>query len=144
MIFFTDRDLGSLFPRILSDAGIHVEKHDDHFPHNTPDEVWLPKVGGYGWFVVSRDKRIRYRHNELNAVMLAGVGLFLVVGHSNHRTLAENFVSCIHKIDRFLTKHSPPFIAKVYAPPPEQRQRGSRKTGRVELWLSGQAWLGRS
>ena len=50
MIFFTDRDLGSLFPKILSDAGIHVEKHDAHFPDNTPDDVWLPEVGGNGWF----------------------------------------------------------------------------------------------
>ena len=41
MIFFADRDLGSLFPQILSDAGIHVERHDDHFPNNTPDDIWL-------------------------------------------------------------------------------------------------------
>ena len=144
MIFFTDRDLGSLFPQILSDAGIHVEKHDAHFPDNTPDDVWLPEVGGNGWFVVSKDKRIRYRQNELNAVMRAGVGLFLVVGHANHRTLAENFVSCIHKIERFLNRHSPPFVAKIYLPPSEQKRRGSRKTGRAELWLSREAWLERA
>ena len=142
MIFFTDRDLGSLFPQILSDAGIRVEKHDDHFPdNNTPDDLWLPVVGRNKWFAISKDKRIRYRQNELDAVMRAGVGLFLIIGHARQSVLADNFVACIHKINRFVKKQSPPFIAKVYQPPPEQKRRGSRKTGRVELWLSYQDWL---
>ena len=144
MIFFTDRDLGSLFPQILSNAGLHVERHDAHFPDDTPDDVWLPEVGANGWFVVSRDKRIRYRQNELNAVMRAGVGLFLVVGRGNHKTLAENFISCIPKIVRFLNRNSPPFVAKVYRPSSAQVRRGSRKTGRVELWLSNDAWRERT
>ena len=146
MIFFTDRDLGSLFPQILSEAGLPIEKHDDHFSdNNTPDDVWLPMVGrNDDWFAISKDKRIRYRQNELDAVMRAGVGLFLIVGHSNHRALAENFVACINKIEQFLNRHDPPFIAKVYQPAPEQRRRGSRKTGRVELWLSYRDWLNRA
>lgn len=142
MIFFTDRDLGASFPRILSEAGLHVEKHDDHFPaDSTPDEVWLRAVGERGWLVISKDKRIRYRPNERDAVMRAGVGLFLVVGQASHRALADNFVNCIAKIERFVKTHDPPFIAKVYRPSPQQQQRGSRKTGRVELWLSYEDWL---
>jgi len=141
VIFFTDRDLGSLFPQILSDAGIHVEKHDDHFPNNdTPDASWLSEVGRNKWFAISKDKRIRYRQNELNAVMQAGVGLFLVVGKASHREHAENFVTCINKIERFLNKYAPPFIAKVYRPSSEQQRRGSRKKGRVELYLSHEEW----
>ena len=117
MIFFTDRDLGSVFPQILSDAGLHVEKHDDHFPdNNTPDDLWLPVVGRNGWFAISKDKRIRYRQNELNAMMRAGVGLFLIVGHTSQRALAENFVACIHKIDRFTKKQSPPSLQKSISP----------------------------
>lgn len=144
MIFFTDRDLGSLFPQILSDAGLQVEKHDDHFPdNNTQDDVWLPEIGRRGWLAISKDKRIRYKTNELDAVMRAGVGLFLVVGQASHRDLAENFVECVYKIEQFLNKHHPPFIAKVYRPSSEQKLRGSRKKGTVELWLSHKNWLNR-
>jgi hypothetical protein len=32
LVFFTDRDLGTLFPEILKDAGFSVERHRDHFP----------------------------------------------------------------------------------------------------------------
>jgi hypothetical protein len=31
VVFFTDRDLGTQFPAILSAAGLRVEKHADHF-----------------------------------------------------------------------------------------------------------------
>ena len=144
MIFFTDRDLGAIFPQILSHKGLHVERHDDHFTDSTPDDVWLPAVGRKGWLAISKDKRIRYRQNELNAVMRAGVGLFLVVGRAHQSTLADNFVACIPKIERFLKKNNPPFVAKVYQPPPEQKRRGSRKTGRVELWLSYEEWVKRT
>ena len=74
MVFFTDRDLGALFPRILSEAGLSVETHDSHFSHGTKDVEWLPAVGRNGWFVLSRDKRIRYRPNEQAAVMLVVLG----------------------------------------------------------------------
>ena len=115
MIFFTDRDLGSLFPQILSNAGLHVEKHDDHFPdRKTPDASWLSEVGrNGGWFALSRDKRIRYRPNEQEATMRAGVGLFIIVGQASHQKLAEHFVACVPKITRFLRKHQPPFIAQT-------------------------------
>jgi len=53
VIFFTDRDLGKIFPQILRDAGLTVEKHDDRFDQNTPDEVWLSEVDRRGWVAIS-------------------------------------------------------------------------------------------
>jgi hypothetical protein len=32
VFYFTDRDLGLQFPKILQDAGLAVERHGDHFP----------------------------------------------------------------------------------------------------------------
>ena len=140
MIFFTDRDLGKIFPRILRNAGLTVERHDDHFDQNTTDDVWLQEVGRRGWIAISRNFRIRYQPNERDAVMRAGTGLFIVVGKAPHQELAENFVATIGKVERFLQANSPPFIARVYRPSPEQISRGSRKLGRVELWLSYNDW----
>jgi hypothetical protein len=31
VVYFTDRDLGLQFPKILEDAGLAVERHRDHF-----------------------------------------------------------------------------------------------------------------
>ena len=72
--------------------------------------------------------------------MRAGTGLFIVVGKAPHQQLAENFVTTIGKIARFLQANRPPFIARIYRPSPEQISRGSHKSGRVELWLSYNDW----
>jgi hypothetical protein len=45
VVYFTDRDLGLQFPRILEDAGLSVERHRDHFAPDATDEYWLAVVG---------------------------------------------------------------------------------------------------
>lgn len=140
MVFFTDRNLGTQFPGILKAAGLHVEEHDNHFPPNTSDEMWLAEIGRRGWLAISKDKNIARKPNEINAVMNSDVGLFIVVGGEiRHKELAENFVNCRSKVQQFLEKNSPPFIAKVYRPSPSRPQTG----GRVDLWLSYQNWRDR-
>ena len=84
MIFFTNRDLGKTFPQVLRDAGLSVEKHDDHFDQNTLDQVWLSEVGRRGWVAISRNLRIRYQPNERDAVMRSGARLFIVIGKVPH------------------------------------------------------------
>jgi hypothetical protein len=47
-VFFTDRNLGNRFPQILRDGGLLVERHQDHFAHDCPDETWLHSIGERG------------------------------------------------------------------------------------------------
>ncbi len=142
-VFFTDRDLGKLFPKILRDSGLIVEKHSDHFKDDTKDEDWLEKVGKKGWIVLTHDKGIRYKPNEIDAIMQSGIGLFVLVGKATHKELAENFVATIHKIYNFIEKNSPPFIAKTYRPSIGSKQK-IRKFGEVKLWLSHKDFIERS
>lgn len=101
-VFFTDRDLGKLVPELLQEAGINVEKHSDHFPDDVKDVDWLAQVGLKGWFCLTHNKRIRYRPNERDAVMHAGVGLFILIGSATHRELANNFFNTLHKMESFI------------------------------------------
>lgn len=143
MIFFTDCDLGHRFPEILQASDLDVKKHDDVFPdvEGLKDVDWLSYVGERGWIAISHDKGISRKPNEINAVMRAEVRLFIVVGtNATFPELAENFVANKNKILQFATTHREPFIARIYRPTPEQKQKGSRKTGRIELWLSYQEW----
>jgi len=61
LVFFTDRDLGTLFPEILKGAGFTVERHGDLFPPDCPDEDWLAEVGKREWVALTHDARIRYK-----------------------------------------------------------------------------------
>jgi hypothetical protein len=133
-VFFTDRDLGKRFPQILAAAGATVERHGDHFAHDCPDEAWLESVGQRGWVVVTHDARIRYKPNELAAVVRHRVAMLVVVGHAPHPQLAEHFVATLPKITAFLARHEAPFIAKVYRPTPAELARHPRALGSVSLW----------
>lgn len=132
LVFFTDRDLGRTFPDILIKAklsAMRVERHSDHFAHDAPDEVWLKEVGRRGWFVLTRDQRIRYRPNEKSAIFDFTVGLFVLIGNARHKDLAENFIATYPAIEGFARNNERPFIAKIYRP------SKSKPKGRVEKWL---------
>jgi hypothetical protein len=134
VVYFTDRDLGKRFPAILQQAGLEVQKHQDHFLPNAADQDWLRMVGERGWVAITHDKRIRYKPNELNAVRFHRVSLLVVVGHARFQDLATSFVATRGRIERFLERHTPPFIAKVYRPSAERISQGSGAPGRIELW----------
>lgn len=134
IVFFTDRDLGSRFPEILAAAGLTVQRHQDHFAHDCDDEVWLRSIGEWGWVVLTRDGRIRYKPNELRAVMRHSVAILVIVGKAPHPDLAYSFVATLPPIRRFLARNRPPYIGKVYRPSPSDVTRDPNAPGCVELW----------
>ncbi len=133
-VFFTDRDLGKKFPAILQEAGLTVERHADHFAANCPDEEWLREVGKKGWIAVTHDQRIRYKPNELAAVVDNRVALLVVIGQAPYPELAQAFVTTYVRIESFIQKHQVPYIAKVYRPPAQDPNRDPGLLGHVELW----------
>ena len=134
IVFFTDRDLGSSFPDILAAAGLSVERHRDHFAPDCADEVWLQSIGEQGWIALTHDRRIRYKPNELNAVIRHRVGLLVIIGIAPYSDLAHAFVTTLPRIRRFLDRNRPPFIGKVYRPTPSEVARRRSAPGRVDLW----------
>lgn len=138
-IFFTDRDLGNTFPTLLAEAGYSVERHDDHFDPLTPDPVWIREIGRRGWIPFSHDQDIRYRRQERDMVMRAGVPLFLIIGKAPHAELAKNLVQTVPRVIEFLDDHEAPFIAKVYRPSPVEAVHEGRP-GRVQMWLDHEGW----
>lgn len=74
---FCDRSLGRYkVPGALRRIHPVVIAHDDVFPQNTDDEVWLREAGKRGWIVLMRDDRVRYRPGEQAAILAAGVSCF--------------------------------------------------------------------
>lgn len=112
LVFFTDRDLGNVFPATLTAHGLTVERHAAHFPPDCPDEQWLGVVGSCGWVAVTRDTRIRYRPNEL----------------------AANFVRTVPRIQALLERNAPPLIAKVYRASAADLTRNPRAAGTASIW----------
>lgn len=134
LVFFTDRDLGNLFPEILKRAGFTVERHRDHFPPECPDEDWLAEVGRREWIALTHDARIRYKPNELAAVIRHRVRLLVIVGKAPFPDLAASFVATRTRIEAFLEDAPPPVTAKVYRATPAQLAENPSAAGRIERW----------
>jgi hypothetical protein len=134
LVFFTDRDLGTRFPDILAAAGLNVERHRDHFAPACPDEEWLEVIGERGWIAVTHDRRIRYKPNELEAIIRHRVALLIVIGKVPFPLLAQSFVATAPTIVDFLAQHQPPLIAKVYRPSPSELRSNPQAPGALTLW----------
>lgn len=85
-------------------------------------------------FFTDRDLGIRYKPNELAAVVSARVPLLVVVGKAPFPELAQSFVATLPRIESFLSRNEPPYIAKVYRPSTAEIAHDSAAPGRVELW----------
>lgn len=133
-VFFTDRNLGKQFPAALRAAGLSVERHSDIFPPSGSDEQWLEYCGKSMRVAITHDRRIRYRPNELAAVVEHRVALFIVIGAVPFPILARNFVATFEKVGSFISRNSPPYIAKVYMPTSGELSRNANAAGRVERW----------
>ncbi len=110
-----DRSLGRALGDKLRDAGWKVEIHDQHFAENTPDDEWLVTVGERGWVVLTKDKAIRRKAIEKEAVINAKVRIFtLPNGSMTGQEMADAYLNSRAKIGRFLKDNAAPFIAVVY------------------------------
>jgi hypothetical protein len=77
-----------------------VIAHDDVFPQDTRDEVWLAEAGRNDWVVLMRDDRIRYRPEEQAAVVGSGVRCFCLNPSKNmtREAMADVLVAALPRL----------------------------------------------
>jgi hypothetical protein len=127
LVFFSDRDLGRVFPALIVAAGVRIERHDDHFGPETPDEVWIPEVARRGWVSITRDARIRYSPLALSVLMNSRAQLYVLVGKLTTAQAAETFLKWRQKVISTSLDETGAFIAKI------------RRDG-VFMWLREEEW----
>ncbi len=112
---YLDRNLGKhVIAKALRDAGYPVEVHDDHLPIDAPDEDWIELVGKRGWIALTKDKNIRYRFAELNAIRAHDARVVVIRAKNvTGDDLAALVVSHYNKIQRFSHEHKAPFVAGI-------------------------------
>lgn len=114
-MIFIDRSI----PRSVAD-GLKRTRDDviwleDRFAPDAPDSEWLAVAGREGWLVITRDKRIRYRPAEKEAIREHGVGCF-VLGHRKNLTRDEylRFLQpLLDEMERRFAETNHPFIYVV-------------------------------
>lgn len=140
MEFFIDRNLGTrIFPEILREAGLVIHLHQDYFPQQEKDRVWIARPALEGWPIISPDKRISRDIVEVDAVMESGAAMFCMSGgHYPAEIQANNFLRCLPQVLHTLETTSRPFIAKIYQPNRDDPE--DRHTARVRVVLTLDEW----
>lgn len=84
-----------------------VIAHDDVFPQDTDDEVWLREAGRRSWIVLMKDDRIRYRPGEQRAVIEAGVPCFCLhpTRDMTGDEMADALASALPRILRYVERN---------------------------------------
>lgn len=67
---------------VLTEAKIPFIAHHQRFAQDCPDEEWLIAAGSEGWIVVTRDKNIRRKANELKVFCEAKLIVFVLASSS--------------------------------------------------------------
>jgi len=83
MTFFFDANLSVQLVRGLREFGEDVAQLTEHFPEGEADEAWLREIGARGWFLVTRDERLRWRPAEKAALTRQRVGAFFLGGNGS-------------------------------------------------------------
>jgi hypothetical protein len=100
--FFLDRSLGRITASRLRSAGYVVHLIADHYPNDAsdvPDEEWIAEGCSRGWVLLTKDKRIRYRAEELEALE-EGHLFCLVSGNMDIDAMTQAFLDALPKIER--------------------------------------------
>jgi hypothetical protein len=96
----------------LRGAGARVEAHDDHFAQNEPDESWIPAVAGRGWVILTKDKNIRRRAGEREALVTASARIItLTSGNMSGAVMAALLVQHLADMEQLALSQPAPFVA---------------------------------
>lgn len=134
-VFFIDHCLGTenVAERLRQqgvDARVMIE---EGFREDAEDVAWLPVVASRGWVILTKDKRIRRRAIEHDALVASGAGAFiLVAGGLGGDAIADAFVRALPTMVRIWHTRTRPFLATVTAQGKVTLIEGGRRIGGVK------------
>ena len=103
-ILFVDRNLIDLrFCPILERAGFVLRTLEEPlFRDDCPDVEWIPKVAGWGWIIITRDKNITKDRAELEVCMESDARLIMPGGAQHPVAFAEILARTAIQLNRYL------------------------------------------
>lgn len=120
LTLFIDRSAWSnALHAALDEASIPHQAHRWHFAEQDEqaekdDSAWLRAVADRGWVVVTRDKNIRYRVNELAAMRAANLHVFVFTqGALTARETGRLLVECYPAIAQAAATIAPPALFSI-------------------------------
>jgi hypothetical protein len=114
--WFLDNDTsGAALTAALRGLGVSVELLRDHFDPSTADADWIPEVADRDWIILTRDRSMRHRTWQADAVAATGARMFTIVTRRNLRgaELAELVGRAVNRVHRRAAKRDRGYIVKI-------------------------------
>ncbi len=93
-----------------------MEVHDDYLAPDAPDEEWTAFVGRTRWAAITKDRNIRYRAAELEAIRRHSARVIVIrMKNATGPDIAESLVKGRRRIARLAARIPPPFVAGIHA-----------------------------
>jgi hypothetical protein len=128
--FFLDRSLGRVaVPSLLRGAGWDLVTLAEHYgvpdDERVLDSQWIQDAAEHGWPVLMKDKRVRYRRAEIDAVIQYQSQCFVITrGDLSSGEMASRFLTVRRAIFEAVTRSGPYIYAvqsdridRLYPPP---------------------------
>lgn len=115
-VLFFDRDVGTALPRALNVLRLPtpVEFHQDHFPGDSQDDVWMPIVGSRGWILIGHDRMHHRRDPERSAIRDYSMGCFYIWGSQARRwEKMRCFLNAYERVLEAIDATPKPFIYRI-------------------------------
>jgi PIN like domain len=118
--FFLDRSLGRVaVPMLLRAAGWNLVTLAEHYgvpqDEQVADTKWIQDAATFGWPILMKDKRIRYRPAEIDAVIQYEAQCFVITrGDLPSAEMASRFMTVRQAIFEAVTTPGP-YIYAVQA-----------------------------
>lgn len=114
-VLFLDRNLGKhTIAERLRQRGQQVETHDDHLPIDAPDADWIALVAANGWLAVTKDKNIRYRIAEIEAIRSCGARVLVVrAKNATGNDIADLLIAHLEKVAMYARTVPAPFVIGI-------------------------------
>ncbi len=114
MRFFVDHNLSPQLAKGMKAFGEDVVHLTEFFPDSVDDPRYLARIGSEGWFLVTRDNRIRFRPAEWTALKEHQVGAFFMGGKNRNRCqLIQQLVRNWPRMKELAKKTRVPFAFRV-------------------------------
>jgi hypothetical protein len=111
-IFYIDESIASkILITALRAAGASIRCVGEVLPRGSLDEDWLRMCGEQGLIALFRDRKIRYRKIEKDALLEFGVGAFgFNAGQATGQQTADRVVSLLPKFKQHILDTPKPFL----------------------------------
>jgi len=114
-VFYLDEAIGTHdVPNALRAAGVKVELVDDVLYCGALDEEWIKYVGKSKRLAITKDKRIRHRQIEIQAIKKYKAKIFsFTSGNMSGKEMADIAVKTLNKMIKYADNHDGPFIVSI-------------------------------